>query len=217
MNIEQARFNMVEQQIRPWNVLDLGVLELLSVVKREAFVPAAYQALAFADMEIPLGHGQCMLAPRLEARLLQDMAIQPHETVLEIGAGSGYMAALMAHRAHRVVSLEIIPELATMARNNLRAAGIQNAEVRQADGAASTAAEGNYDVIVLSGSVTEVPQSVLNLLRVGGRLAGIVGDEPVMCATLVTRTSATEFTKRQPWDCNAPRLQGFAEPSRFQF
>jgi protein-L-isoaspartate(D-aspartate) O-methyltransferase len=217
MNIEQARFNMVEQQIRPWNVLDLGVLELLSVVKREAFVPAAYQALAFADMEIPLGHGQCMLAPRLEARLLQDLAIQSHETVLEIGAGSGYMAALMAHRAHRVVSLEIIPELATMARNNLRAAGIQNAEVRQADGAASTAAEGNYDVIVLSGSVTEVPQSLLNLLKVGGRLAGIVGDEPVMCATLVTRTGATEFTTRQPWDCNAPRLQGFAEPSRFQF
>ncbi|MEY4737746.1 MAG: hypothetical protein RL302_2065 [Pseudomonadota bacterium] len=217
MNIEQARFNMVEQQIRPWNVLDLGVLELLSVVKREAFVPAAYQALAFADLEIPLGHGQCMLAPRLEARLLQDLALQPHETVLEIGAGSGYMAALMAHRAHRVVSLEIVPELATMARNNLRAAGIQNAEVRQADGAASTAAEGNYDVIVLSGSVTEVPQSLLNLLKVGGRLAGIVGDEPAMCATLVTRTSATAFTTRQPWDCNAPRLQGFAEPSRFQF
>jgi protein-L-isoaspartate(D-aspartate) O-methyltransferase len=217
MNIEQARFNMVEQQIRPWNVLDLGVLELLSVVKREAFVPAAYQALAFADLEIPLGHGQCMLAPRLEARLLQDLALQPHETVLEIGAGSGYMAALMAHRAHRVVSLEIVPALATMARNNLRAAGIQNAEVRQADGAASTAAEGNYDVIVLSGSVTEVPQSLLNLLKVGGRLAGIVGDEPAMCATLVTRTSATAFTTRQPWDCNAPRLQGFAEPSRFQF
>jgi protein-L-isoaspartate(D-aspartate) O-methyltransferase len=217
MNIEQARFNMVEQQIRPWNVLDLGVLELLSIVKREAFVPAAYKAMAFADMEIPLGHGQCMLAPRLEARLLQDLAVQSHEMVLEIGAGSGYMAALLAHRAHRVVSLEIVPELATMARNNLRAAGIQNAEVRQADGAASTAAEGNYDVIVLSGSVTEVPQSLLNLLKVGGRLAGIVGDEPVMCATIVTRSSATEFTTRQPWDCNAPRLQGFAEPSRFQF
>lgn len=217
MNIEQARFNMVEQQIRPWNVLDLGVLELLSVVKREAFVPTAYKAMAFADMEIPLGHGQCMLAPRLEARLLQDLAIQPHETVLEIGAGSGYMAALMAHRAHRVVSLEIVPELATMARNNLRTAGIQNAEVRQADGAAAAAAEGNYDVILLSGSVTEVPQSLLNLLKVGGRLAGIVGDEPVMSATLVTRTGATEFTTRQPWDCNAPRLQGFAEPSRFQF
>ena len=217
MNIEQARFNMVEQQIRPWNVLDTSVLELLSVVKREAFVPAAFQALAFADIEIPLGHGQCMLAPRLEARMLQDLAIQPHETVLEIGAGSGYMAALMAQRAHRVVSLELVPELASMARTNLRNAGIQNAEVRQGDGAAPSPAEGQYDVIVLSGSVTEVPQSLLDLLKVGGRLAGIVGDEPVMRATFVTRVSATEFTTRKPWDCNAPRLQNFPEPSRFQF
>ncbi len=217
MNIEQARFNMVEQQIRPWNVLDTSVLELLSVVKREAFVPAAFQALAFADIEIPLGHGQCMLAPRLEARMLQDLAIQPHETVLEIGAGSGYMAALMAQRAHRVVSLELVPELASMARTNLRNAGIQNAEVRQGDGAAASPAEGQYDVIVLSGSVTEVPRSLLDLLKVGGRLAGIVGDEPVMRATFVTRASATEFTTRQPWDCNAPRLQKFPEPSRFQF
>jgi protein-L-isoaspartate(D-aspartate) O-methyltransferase len=217
MNFEQARFNMVEQQIRPWNVLDTSVLELLSIVKREAFAPAAFQALAFADMEIPLGHGQCMLAPRLEARMLQDLAIQLHETVLEIGAGSGYMAALMAQRAHRVVSLEIVPELASMARTNLRNAGIQNAEVRQGDGATASPAEGQYDVIVLSGSVTEVPQSLLNLLKVGGRLAGIVGDEPVMRATFVTRTSTTEFTTRQPWDCNAPRLQNFPEPSRFQF
>jgi len=217
MNIEQARFNMVEQQIRPWNVLDTSVLELLSVVKREAFVPAAFQALAFADIEIPLGHGQCMLAPRLEARMLQDLAIQPQETVLEIGAGSGYMAALMAQRAHRVVSLELVPELASMARTNLRNAGIQNAEVRQGDGAAPSPAEGQYDVIVLSGSVTEVPQSLLDLLKVGGRLAGIVGDEPVMRATFVTRVSATEFTTRKPWDCNAPRMQNFPEPSRFQF
>ena len=217
MNIEQARFNMVEQQIRPWNVLDTSVLELLSVVKREAFVPAAFQALAFADIEIPLGHGQCMLAPRLEARMLQDLAIQPQETVLEIGAGSGYMAALMVQRAHRVVSLELVPELASMARTNLRNAGIQNAEVRQGDGAAPSPAEGQYDVIVLSGSVTEVPQSLLDLLKVGGRLAGIVGDEPVMRATFVTRVSATEFTTRKPWDCNAPRLQNFPEPSRFQF
>jgi len=217
MNIEQARFNMVEQQIRPWNVLDTSVLELLSVVKREAFVPAAFQALAFADIEIPLGHGQCMLAPRLEARMLQDLAIQPQETVLEIGAGSGYMAALMAQRAHRVVSLELVPELASMARTNQRNAGIQNAEVRQGDGAAASPAEGQYDVIVLSGSVTEVPQSLLDLLKVGGRLAGIVGDEPVMRATFVTRVSATEFTTRKPWDCNAPRLQNFPEPSRFQF
>jgi protein-L-isoaspartate(D-aspartate) O-methyltransferase len=127
------------------------------------------------------------------------------------------MAALMAQRAHRVVSLELVPELASMARTNLRNAGIQNAEVRQGDGAAPSPAEGQYDVIVLSGSVTEVPQSLLDLLKVGGRLAGIVGDEPVMRATFVTRVSATEFTTRKPWDCNAPRLQNFPEPSRFQF
>ena len=217
MNIEQARFNMVEQQIRPWNVLDLSVLELLSVVKREAFVPAAFKDLAFADMEIPLGHGQCMLAPRLEARLLQDLSVQPHESVLEIGTGSGYMAALLAHRAHKVTSLELNQDLVNNARANLRNAGVQNVEVKQADGATLTSADGNFDVIVLSGSVTEVPQALLQLLKIGGRLAGVVGNEPVMCATFVTRTSATNFSTTQPWDCDGPRLQNFPEPSKFQF
>ena len=217
MNIEQARFNMVEQQIRPWNVLDLSVLELLSVVKREAFVPPAYKDLAFADIEIPLGHGQCMLAPRLEARLLQDLAVQPHESVLEIGTGSGYMAALLAHRAHKVTTLELSPDLVATARTNLRNAGIQNVDVQQADGAALTAADGSYDVILLSGSVTEVPQALLQLLKVGGRLAGLIGHDPIMCATIVTRTSATDFRTTQPWDCEAPRLQNFPEPSGFQF
>ena len=201
MNIEQARFNMVEQQIRPWNVLDLSVLELLSVVKREAFVPAAYQDLAFADMEIPLGHGQCMLAPRLEARLLQDLAVRAHESVLEIGTGSGYMAALLAHRAHKVTSLELSSDLVNTARANLRNAGVQNVDVKQADGTALTPADGSFDVIVLSGSVTEVPQALLQMLKVGGRLAAVVGSDPVMCATFVTRTSATDFRTTQPWDC----------------
>jgi protein-L-isoaspartate(D-aspartate) O-methyltransferase len=217
MNIEQARFNMVEQQIRPWNVLDLSVLELLSVVKREAFVPAAYQDLAFADMEIPLGHGQCMLAPRLEARLLQDLAVRAHESVLEIGTGSGYMAALLAHRAHKVTSLELSSDLVNTARANLRNAGVQNVDVKQADGTALTPADGSFDVIVLSGSVTEVPQALLQMLKVGGRLAAVVGSDPVMCATFVTRTSATDFRTTQPWDCDAPRLQNFPEPSKFQF
>ena len=131
MNIEQARFNMIEQQIRPWNVLDDEVLRLLSVVKREDFVPLAHKALAFVDMEIPLGYGQCMLAPRVEARMLQDAAVRKHEKVLEIGAGSGYMAALLAHRAQRVISLEIDPDLVKLARANLQKAGVHNAEVRQ--------------------------------------------------------------------------------------
>jgi protein-L-isoaspartate(D-aspartate) O-methyltransferase len=217
MNIEQARFNMVEQQIRPWNVLDLSVLELLSTVKREAFVPAAFKDLAFADIELPLGHGQCMLAPRLEARLLQDLGVQPHENVLEIGTGSGYMTALLAHRALKVTSLELSSDLVNTARANLRNAGVQNVEVKQADGALLTEADGSFDVIVLSGSVTEVPQALLQMLKVGGRLAAVVGNEPVMCATFITRTSTTDFRTTQPWDCDAPRLQNFPEPSKFQF
>ena len=140
MNFEQARFNMIEQQIRPWNVLNDQVLHLLSVVKREDFVPLAHKALAFVDMEIPLGHGQRMLAPRLEARLLQDAVVKKHERVLEIGAGSGYLTALLAHQAQRVIAFEIEPELAAMARANLQKAGVHNAEVRQADGTGGAAA-----------------------------------------------------------------------------
>ena len=225
MNIDTARFNMIEQQIRPWNVLDASVLELLSVVKREDFVPAAHKGLAFADLEIPLmgsGEdamrlGQCMLEPRLEARLLQDLAVQSHETVLEIGTGSGYMAALLAKKARNVLSLEIVPELADMARANLRNAGVQNVEVNLADGAQAKLADGPFDVIVLSGSVAEVPHNLLQMLKVGGRLGGIVGDEPVMRATIVTRNSETEFSTVQSWDTLAPRLQNFPEPSRFKF
>ena len=221
MNLEQARFNMIEQQIRPWDVLDSQVLRLLSVVKREDFVPLAHQALAFMDLEIPLpphqNPGQCMLTPRMEARLLQDVAPQKHEKVLEIGAGSGYMAALLAHRAQRVVSLEICPELAQMARANLQKAGVHNAEVREADGSKGLSGDGPFDVIVLSGSVAEVPQALLGQLKIGGRLAAIVGDEPMMRATFVTRVGHDAWRTTQPWDTVAPRLLTFAEPSRFSF
>lgn len=217
MNIEQARFNMIEQQIRPWNVLDADVLHLLSVVQREDFVPVAHKALAFVDMEIPLGGGQVMLAPRLEARMLQDAAIQKNEKVLEIGTGSGYLTALLARRAHSVVSLEINPAQAATARANLKKAGIQNAEVRVADGATATPAEGPFDVIVLSGSVAEVPPAVLAQLKVGGRLMAIVGDDPVMRATLIQRTGEANFVTTQPWDSAAPRLLNFPELSTFSF
>ncbi|MBP6718550.1 MAG: protein-L-isoaspartate O-methyltransferase [Rhodoferax sp.] len=217
MNFEKARFNMIEQQIRPWDVLDGDVLQLLSEVKREDFVPLAHKILAFADMEIPLGHGQFMLPPRVEARMLQDAAIQKTEKVLEIGSGSGYMAALLAHQAQRVISLEINPELAKMARDNLQKAGVFNAEVRQFDGAKGTPAESPFDVIVLSGSVAVVPSALLAQLKVGGRLVAIVGDEPVMRATVVTRSSDTAYTTTQPWDTVAPRLQNFPEPERFTF
>ena len=217
MNLEQARFNMIEQQIRPWDVLDGHVLQLLAVVKREDFVPAAHRALAFVDMEIPLPGGQCMLTPRVEARMLQDLAVRKHEKVLEIGAGSGYMAALLAHKAQRVISLEILPELVTMARANLQKAGIHNAEARLGDGAKGVPIEGPFDVIVLSGSVAEVPQSLLANLKIGGRLVAIVGEEPMMRATFVTRTAEAAFQTLQPWDTVAPRLMNFPEPSRFHF
>ena len=217
MNIEHARFNMIEQQIRPWNVLDDEVLHLLSVVKREDFVPLAHKALAFVDMEIPLGYGQCMLAPRLEARLLQDAEVRKHEKVLEIGAGSGYMAALLAHQAQRVISLEIDPDLVRMARANLQKAGVHNAEVRQFDGAVGATAEAPFDLIVLSGSVAEVPQSLLAQLKVGGRLLAIVGEEPVMRVTRVTRKGEAEFKTDKLWDTVAPALQNFPVPSHFHF
>ncbi|MES2936610.1 MAG: protein-L-isoaspartate O-methyltransferase [Pseudomonadota bacterium] len=225
MDIERARFNMIEQQIRPWDVLDLDVLALLSAVKREEFVPLAHRALAFVDTEIPLAEGaeealrsgHCMLAPRVEARLLQDANPRPHEKVLEVGTGSGYMAALLAHRAQRVITLELDPELARIARSNLQKAGISNAEVREADGSKGLPAEGPFDVIMLSGSVAEVPQNLLAQLKVGGRLAAIVGNEPIMRATFITRTGEASYTTAQPWDTGAPRLLNFPEPSRFHF
>jgi protein-L-isoaspartate(D-aspartate) O-methyltransferase len=221
MNIEQARFHMIEQQIRPWEVLDSQVLSLLAAVRREDFVPAAHRLLAFADLEIPLpphSHpSQCMLSPKVEARLLQDLGVQKHEKVLEIGAGSGYMAALLAHRAQRVITLEINPDLARMARANLQAAGVHNAEVRQLDGSRGAPVEGPFDVILLSGSLAEVPPSLLTHLKAGGRLGAIIGDEPIMRATFVTRVGEAQFRTVQPWDTVAPRLQNFPEPSRFSF
>ena len=158
MNFEQARFNMIEQQIRPWEVLDTQVLALLAMVKREDFVPKIHQSLAFADLEIPLpphsDPSQCMLSPKVEARLLQDLGVQKHEKVLEIGAGSGYMAALLAHRAQQVITLEIEPTLAAMARDKLRQAGIYNAQVLEVDGAGPLSAPeltGSFDVILDDG------------------------------------------------------------------
>jgi protein-L-isoaspartate(D-aspartate) O-methyltransferase len=224
-NLEQARFKMIEQQIRPWNVGDALVLELLSVVRREDFVPLAQKGLAFVDMKVPLlapaeeamQHGHCMLEPKIEARMLQDLHVGPKDKVLEVGAGSGYMAALLAHRAQRVITLEINPELVRMARANLQRAGIENAEVREADGSKGLASEAAFDVIVLSGSVAEVPHGLLAQLKVGGRLAAIVGFEPVMRATFITRTGEASYSTAQPWDTVAPRLAHFPEPSRFQF
>ncbi len=218
MDLNQARFNMIEQQIRPWEVLDPQVLNLLSVVRREDFVPLAHKALAFVDMEIPLGAapGQVMLAPRVQARLLQELALKNTDKVLEVGTGSGFMAALMAHQAASVLSLESDASLAAQAQANLQKAGISNVTVRTADGSQGATSDAPFDAILLSGSVAEVPTALLQQLKDGGRLVAIVGEEPMMRATVVTRTNDS-FTTTEPWDCNAPRLAGFAEPSHFAF
>jgi len=229
MNIEQARFNMIEQQIRPWEVLDDSVLLLLAVVKREEFVPPAYRSMAFVDTELPLANGQAMFAPKVEARLLQELAVQRHERVLEVGSGSGYMAALLAQKAQHVTTLEIDPALAAFASDNLKRARIMNATVMNADASKAPPVDGPFDVIVLSGSVAEVPPVLLGQLKPGGRLVAIVGQLPVMRAELVTRAPAPAagasamagptggFSTVVLFDTVAPRLIGFGEPSRFTF
>ncbi len=233
MDTEIARFNMIEQQIRPWEVLDQSVLSLLSTVRREDFVPPALRALAFVDTQVPListaqargahdagAAGACMLEPKVEARLLQELQIQRHERVLEIGTGSGFMAALLAHRAQQVYTLECRPELARSARESLRRNGVLNAtviDVSPAVGAPGLPAEGPFDAILLSGSVAEVPKALLEQLKAGGRLAAVVGDEPVMRARLITRAGPAAWSETDLFDTVAPRLEGFAEPTRFHF
>jgi len=217
MNIEQARFNMIEQQIRPWDVLNLGVLELLAVVKREDFVPPEHRGMAFVDTEVPLPGGQCMLAPKVEARLLQELDVHKHERVLEIGAGSGYMAALLAHKSQHVTTLEIDPALAAFASANLRRAGVMNVTVTTADASKTLPSDGPFDVIIMSGSVADAPESVLAQLKVGGRMAAIIGEEPVMTAVVIKRSADRGLSRTVLFDTVAQRLRGFAEPTRFHF
>ena len=217
MDMEQARFNMIEQQIRPWEVLDPVVLDLLSEVKREEFVPAEQKLLAFADVCLPLGNGAAMLEPKMEARLLQELGLKSTDRVLEIGAGSGYMAALLAARAEFVTSLEIEPALVAMARANLSRAGVANVAVEQADGLKGWAAKAPYDAIVLSGSVPVLPDVLLQQLKVGGRLVAIVGSLPVMSAQLVTRTGEMTFNTINLFETVAPALRNAAAGEQFTF
>jgi protein-L-isoaspartate(D-aspartate) O-methyltransferase len=222
MDFERARFNMVEQQIRPWRVLDQAVLESHLQLRREDFVPATMRQLAFSDVEIPLhidslDSGQCMLAPKVDARLVQALEIKRGESVLEIGTGSGWMAALLASRAMRVVSLEIHEGLANFARENLKRAGLYQVEVIHADGSkpsATTLAE--WDVIVLSGSVETVPIELLGRLKPGGRLAAIVGRRPVMQAQCITKAASGAPLVENLFETIAPSLIGFSRPSHFR-
>ena len=217
MNIEQARFNMIEQQIRPWNVLDQEVLDLLHVVKREAFVPAAYQNLAFADVEIPLPGGESMLNPKVEARLLQDVNLKKHESVLEIGTGSGYMAALLAHKGRHVTSVEISPELKALAEKNLADNGVTNVTVELGNGAQGWTSGAPFDVIVVSGSLPLLPEALLQQLKVGGRLAVIIGQSPAMKAQLITRTGEAGYDTRTLFETDVKPLSSAVEPSKFTF
>lgn len=217
MNIEQARFNMIEQQIRPWNVLDQDVLDLLHVVKREEFVPEAFQNLAFADVEIPLPGGEAMLNPKVEARIAQEIAVKKHESVLEIGTGSGYMAALLAHKARQVTTVEILPESVALAKANLAKAGITNVSVEQGNGAEGWAAGTEYDVIVVSGALPVLPEKLVKQLKVGGRMVAIIGEAPAMTCQIITRTSDTAHDAVKVFETVAKPLTGAVAPSRFTF
>ncbi|MBL8525353.1 MAG: protein-L-isoaspartate O-methyltransferase [Betaproteobacteria bacterium] len=220
MDFEQARFNMVEQQIRTWEVLDQSVLELLFTVKREDFVPAAYRAIAFTDMEIPLGHDQLMMAPKLEARIVQDVAPLASDHVLEIGTGSGYLTALLAKRAAHVTSIEYFEDLSKQAAQRLQTAGIGNVTLHVGDGAtpaATAIGDNKFDVIVLTGSVPLLPEAFLRNLNIGGRLFAIVGDAPVMKATLIRKTGDAAFTTTELFETVVLPLIHAPQPSRFDF
>ena len=214
-DLENARFFMVEQQIRTWEVLDPVVLDLLMRLHREDFVPAAHRALAFADLEIPLGHGEVMLAPKIEARMLQALALRDTDNVLEVGTGSGYMTALLGSLARHVCSVDILPDFTRTAGAALAAAGIRNITLETGDAARGWDQHGPYDAIVLTGSVPVLPEAFQHSLKPGGRLLAVTGEAPVMQAQLVTRIeggacrNVTLFETCIPPLKNAPHLRRF--------
>ena len=217
MDIEQARFNMIENQIRPCEVLDQEVLDLLYAVKREEFVPAAYRMLAFSDMEIPIGQGEHMWQPKLEARALQELAVKPTDKVLEIGTGSGYFAALLAHRAQHVYSVEIRPELKALGEANLRRAGVTNVTVDLGDGARGWTKYAPYDIVVLTGSTPVLPPQFLQQMRVGARLFAVVGNPPVMAARLITCTGEGIYNSIDLLETSTAPLANALSGERFSF
>ncbi|SEF49347.1 protein-L-isoaspartate O-methyltransferase family protein [Nitrosomonas ureae] len=217
MDLEQTRLNMVVQQIRTWYVLDDTVLDLLYKIKREEFVPAENLAMAFVDMEIPLGFGQVMLTPKMEARILQELHIRKTDKILEVGSGSGYMTALLADKGAHVHSVEIIPELKAMAEQNLKAHGIANVTLEQGDAARGWPKHEPYDVIVLTASTPVLPDAFKNSLTPGGRLFAIVGEDPVMEALLITCVAPGEFTTTTLFETSTVPFINAQQPSRFTF
>ena len=216
MNFEQARFNMVEQQIRPWEVLDQDVLDLLYVVPREAFVPSGSKKLAFSDIEIPIGEGECMWAPRIEARAMQALGVRKSDRVLEVGTGSGYLTALLAHRAAHVHSVEIKPKLAEMGRANLARHGVENITLEVGDGARGFGS-GEYDAIVLTGSVPVFDDAICRQLKPGGRVFAVVGEPPVMTARIVRWVAPGSFTTTEIFETVVAPLHNVAAAPRFVF
>jgi protein-L-isoaspartate(D-aspartate) O-methyltransferase len=218
LDFEQARFNMIEQQIRPWDVLDQRVLDVLAATPRELFVPEQYQSsLAFADISIPLGHGQYMLPPRLEGRLLQALALDPADRVLEIGTGSGYLTACLARLAARVVSIDIFPDFKHAAERKLAAAGISHVELKVGDAASGWDAEDQFDAIALTGSLPVLHQGFHRSLKPGGRLFVIVGEPPIMEALLITRVGPEQWARESLFDTAVPPLLNAPTPARFRF
>jgi protein-L-isoaspartate(D-aspartate) O-methyltransferase len=217
MDMEQARYNMVEQQIRPWDVLNQDVLNLLLKVRREDFVPEAHRALAFVDMEIPLGHGQVMWTPKLEARAIQELDIRPNDRVLEIGTGSGYLTALLASQAAQVDSVDIVPEFTAAAMQKLRAHGFSNVSLHTGDASRDWPDLTGFDVIVLTGSTPLLSDAFRQRLRVGGRLFAITGEAPVMEAQLITCTAPGATRSVTLFEtCVAPLLNA-PQPAAFVF
>jgi protein-L-isoaspartate(D-aspartate) O-methyltransferase len=221
MNLEQARTNMVEQQIRTWEVLDQDVLDLLYTVPREEFVPPSYRNLAFTDMEIPLaknaGEGQLMWPPKVEARVLQELAVKRSDRILEVGTGSGYLTALLAHRAAQVYSVEIDPALAAFGKANIARHGVDNVTLETGDGARGYAKWGPYDVVLLTGSVPLIPRAVLESLAPGGRVFAVVGDAPVMTAKIVSCSAPGEYRTVELFETLIAPLANCERPSRFRF
>ena len=216
MNFEQARFNMIEQQIRTWEVLDQNVLELLFEVRREDFVPTAYRALAFADLEIPIGDGERMWTPKMEARVLQELELQPHESALEIGTGSGYLTALLARSCAEVLSVEINARLSAAAKEKLQDASFDNIGLEEGDGACGWG-NGVYDAIVLTGSTPVLPDSWVKQLKPGGRLFAVVGDPPVMTARLLRWTAPEAVASEDLFETVLAPLRNALQPERFVF
>lgn len=217
MNFEQARFNMVEQQIRPWDVLDDRVLKLINQLPRDQFVPADHQRLAYADVDIPLGHGQSMLAPKIEAKILQSLNLQETDVVLEIGTGSGYLTALLSRMAKHVYSVDIFDEFTRSAATKLASFSITNVTLETGDGACGWPAHAPYDAIAVTGSYSSVPQKILEQLKIGGRLFAIAGNDPVMDAFLITRTADQAWAQESLFETSVGRLQNVTEPNKFKF